>query len=118
MPRQSKRSFSRHSERKPILLQRRKDYSRYQTRKYYYTPAVMHNSGRGGLYFEADYALQPGVDVRIRIENQLPGEIRADGPFSSVLTGKVRWCKTLDTGKNERYGIGMEILTTRFSNEM
>ena len=64
---------------------------------------TMYNYGGDGIYFESDYALRPGTNIKIRIENL---------PFISapkVYFAKVIWRKQLiDDDSSYSYGIGVK----------
>lgn len=104
-----KRAFYRVNRRAPILLKTKKDYVTYLKDKYYYTPATMHNLAEGGMYFESEYALQPGVGVSITMTDSAT----EGGGKQQIHKGRVRWCKEIDRGEGSRYGVGVEILESR-----
>jgi hypothetical protein len=67
--------------------------------------AKMYNYSRGGLYFEADYLLQPEDEIFIGIENS---------PYASAqgiyecYRAKVIWRKDLDGRRFYLYGYGIQ----------
>jgi len=67
--------------------------------------ANMYNYSKDGLYFEADYLLEPGDEIFIGIENS---------PYASVsgvyecYRAKVKWRKDLDLGRSHKYGYGIQ----------
>jgi hypothetical protein len=67
--------------------------------------ANMYNYSRDGLYFEADYFLEPEDEIFIGIENS---------PYASApgvyecYRAKVKWRKDLDLGRSHNYGYGIQ----------
>ena len=106
------RSFSRTPQNTPILLQTSLDDAADRHRAAGDRQAIMHNCGIGGLYFEADYAVQPGTSVSITVLPRFPSRPgKTDGPHK-VHRGKVRWCKFVGSSREAVYGIGVEIYET------
>lgn len=103
-----KRAFCRVNRRTPILLKTKKDYVTYLKDKFYYTPATMCNHTECGMYFESDYALQPGVGVSITLVDPQTGQ----GRTRPVHHGKVRWCREIQGEDGSFYGVGVEIIET------
>ena len=89
------RDDTRFSHRVAVLVEN------YQERRYY--EGKMVNYSRTGLYFETDFAPEPGSELFIGIE---------DSPYSSchdVLRAKVMWCKELSDGESfYYYGVGVK----------
>jgi hypothetical protein len=73
----------------------------YPKGKYY--EGRMFNYSRGGMYYESDFAPEPGTDVFIGIE---------ESPYSSghdVYRARVMWVKKLpDRASFFYYGIGVK----------
>jgi hypothetical protein len=91
----------------PIMLLTTDSYAGYNNKsKAYYTPAVMYNYTTQGIYFESDYALQPGSDVHIKVEDQPKGRhiIGADKRYKA----KVKWCKEIAESDPSRFGVGVQ----------
>ena len=67
--------------------------------------ANMYNCSKDGLYFEADYLLQPEDEIFIGIEHS---------PYTSApgvyecYRAKVKWRKDLDPGRSRNYGYGIQ----------
>ena len=67
--------------------------------------ANMHNYSKDGLYFEADYRLEPEEEIFIGIENS---------PYASApgvyecYRAKVKWRKDLGFGRSHNYGYGIQ----------
>ena len=67
--------------------------------------ANMYNYSKDGLYFEADYLLEPEDEIFIGIENS---------PYASAPSvyecyrAKVKWRKDLDLGRSHNYGYGIQ----------
>jgi hypothetical protein len=101
-----KRALYRVNRRVPILLKTKKDYTTYLKDKFYYTPATMCNHNEGGMYFESDYALQPGMGVSIALVDPQTGRART----RPIHRGKVRWCREIDGEDGPFYGVGVEIV--------
>lgn len=113
MKQENKRSAPRNCDTTPILLLTHKDYTRYQKNKFYYTPAVMQNYGKSGIYFEADHALQPGMEIYVKVQRgEAASRLEDEKEAGSVHRGRVRWCRTISGGSEALYGVGMEIFET------
>jgi Tfp pilus assembly protein PilZ len=67
--------------------------------------ATMYNFSKDGLYFEADYLLEPDDEIFIGIENSPYAS--APGAYE-CYRAKVRWRKDLDTGRSRNYGYGVQ----------
>ncbi len=67
--------------------------------------ANTYNYSKDGLYFEADYLLEPEDEIFIGIENS---------PYASApgvyecYRAKVKWRKDLDLGRSHNYGYGIQ----------
>ena len=67
--------------------------------------ANMYNFSKDGLYFEADYLLEPDDEIFIGIENS---------PYASApgiyecYRAKVKWRKDLDLGRPHNFGYGIQ----------
>lgn len=67
--------------------------------------ANMYNYSKDGLYFEADYLLEPDDEIFIGIEHS---------PFASApgvyecYRAKVKWRKDLDLGRSHNFGYGIQ----------
>ena len=67
--------------------------------------ASMYNFSKDGLYFEADYLLEPEDEIFIGIENS---------PYASApgiyecYRAKVKWRKDLDLGRAHNFGYGIQ----------
>jgi hypothetical protein len=57
------------------------------TGEYFY--GRMYNYSLGGMYFETDYPLQPGTEIRVAIRKS------ANGPGFEHFRAKVRWCEEI-----------------------
>jgi hypothetical protein len=90
----------------PIMLLTKDSYTDYNNSKTYYTPAVMYNYSTQGIYFESDYALQPGSDIHIKVEDQPKGShaIGADKCYKA----KIKWCKEIADTDPSRFGVGVQ----------
>ena len=90
------RSCNRFRSRAIVRLEEEPD-----ARHFYY--AMMHNYSGSGMYFESLFSLNPGTNVKIKVENQP----LADVP--PVLSAEVRWCRELQNDNSFYcYGIGVE----------
>ena len=76
-------------------------FENYSTGNYY--EGRMANYSRAGLYFESDFAPNPGMEIFIGIENS---------PFSAghdVYRAKVMWCSELHEKVSfYYYGVGVK----------
>jgi|GEM_PF-814594 len=65
------------------------------------------NAGEQGVCVESSRALDPGTTVSLEME--IPdGALREN--VSRIHRGKVIWCRSLQTGRGMRFGVGIEIL--------
>ena len=101
----SKRNSLRHYDQAPILLQTKYDYSCYNKDNFYYTCAKMHNYSCEGMYFESDYALQPGAKVNVEMADDTMPCI-ADRELD-VYCAEVKWCKKIATSDVAHFGVGI-----------
>lgn len=106
------REYARIPRKATIMLQTAEHDPAYETQKHRYTPATMHNFGKGGLYFESDRALPPGVTVSVKVLGSAPEDSRERNDVYNVHRGKVRWCKSIEFSGEGRFGVGMEIFET------
>ena len=67
--------------------------------------ATMYNYSKDGLYFEADYLLDPEDEIFIGIENSPCAS--APGVYE-CYRAKVIWRKDLDLGQSHNYGYGIQ----------
>jgi hypothetical protein len=68
----------------------------------------MYNSSLGGVYFEADRALQPESDVCIKM---LTYSSEKPGPEAfKACRAKVKWCQKRNKSGISCYGIGIQYL--------
>ena len=69
-------------------------------------PVKMCNQSCGGVYFEADRALEPGSNVSIKMVSP-----EKDCPENAyyMRDGQVIWCQKL-ADRISRYGVGVKIL--------
>ena len=70
-----------------------------------YSEAKMHNCCVDGIYFESDFAVEPGYDIHIKIRNNSP-DVDYSPEAYRVYQAKVRWCKEIED--SSRYGIGVQ----------
>lgn len=65
--------------------------------------AQMHNYSAGGMLIRADFHIQPGTLIRIRLEKPLYASV------SNVVDSRVVWCRKFEDeiGKSSRFGIGV-----------
>lgn len=62
------------------------------------------NGSSGGVCFQTGYAIQPGTEIMVFLEDQTPNEMtqrRAKG-----IRARVRWCNTLPDASAFFYYIG------------
>lgn len=72
--------------------------------KYY--DAKMYNYSNGGMYFETQYAVEPGAKMYIKMANYSPN---ASGPESyETYYGEARWCSEYSGPGAAYYGIGVQ----------
>ena len=107
MPPESKRSHVRVKSKASLFLRAKRDYAGFQKDNYYYTHAWLLNSSRTGIYFEQDYALQPGENICFKISN---GPLKTAGQPGAQNTylARVKWCRRV-CGTCE-YGIGAQLI--------
>ncbi len=106
-----KRACPRNYNESMILLQTKDDYSGYLQDSCYYTYAKMYNSSKDGIYLEADFALQPGSDICIKIVNSTPDDIYSPEAYKAYK-GKVKWCQETQDSESSAYGIGVQYCKT------
>ena len=95
-----KRVYSRDAFEAPIM------YANYGTENYY--QAKMYNSSLGGVYFESEGALQPGLDIRIKMVTHSSEEL---GPETfKACRARVKWCEKRNKSGISCYGIGIQYL--------
>ncbi len=100
--RTEKRSCERHYQEVPITV------AYFNTNRYH--SAKMLNYSEGGIYFESDFAFQPGASIYFRIEKKmtdLPARKIHNG-FRSVTLGEVKWCKQINKGESSLSGMGVK----------
>ncbi len=102
-----KRACPRSYDESPILLQTKDNYACYNKVNKYYTYAKMYNSCMDGMYFETDFALQPGSDICIKIINLTPDDTYCPEAYKAYK-GKVKWCKETSDPDNTGYGVGVQ----------
>ena len=94
------RVYSRSAHEAPIL------YTTYDPENYYH--ARMYNSSLGGVYFEAERALQPESDVCIKM---LAHPSEEPGPEAfKACRAKVKWCQKRNKSGILCYGVGTQYL--------
>lgn len=69
-------------------------------------PVQLYNQSKEGLYVEIDRALQPGLNVRIKMV--APEEHHPEEAYY-LRDGRVIWCRKVDE-ESSRFGIGIKIL--------
>lgn len=101
------RSHRRKKRDNQVLLKTSRDYARYIKEKDYYTYGRMCNHSKGGICFECDRALQPGVNISLKILDTSIETRNIPVPSDHKShRAQVRWCRQIkDT---PRYGIGAE----------
>jgi len=107
MVQQSKRHCTRSEAKVPIFIRATRDFAGFLKDNTYYTHALMLNRSRNGIYFELQYALQPGEDICLKIPETSPGA----GPCPQthpMHTAKVKWCKKI--AGTADYGIGVQLI--------
>lgn len=62
-----------------------------------YSNAKLCNSSRGGMYFNANYPLDPGMGVCIKMNR-----------FQAMFTATVVRCTPMTDDGERRYGVGIE----------
>lgn len=93
-----------------IMLLTKDDYAGYKKEKSYYTPAKMCNLSDEGMYFESDYALQPGSDIYIKVVSRQDQDLRqvSDNNYKA----KVKWCKEIADSFPSSFGVGVQLFMT------
>jgi hypothetical protein len=68
--------------------------------------AQMRNYSAGGMLIRADYHINPGTLVKIRLEKPLYASV------SNVVDSRVVWCRKFEDeiGKSTRFGIGVNLI--------
>ena len=73
------------------------------TGEYFY--GRMYNYSLGGMYFETDYPLQPGSEIRVAIRKS------ANGPGFDHFRASVKWCEEItDAVVLYCYGVGVQYI--------
>ena len=105
------RNLNRHSARSeakiPIFIRATRDFAGFLKDNTYYTHALMLNRSRNGIYFELQYALQPGEDICLKI----PEASHGAGPCPQthpMQAAKVKWCRRI--AGTADYGIGVQFM--------
>ena len=72
-----------------------------------YVYGRMYNYSLGGMYFETDYPLDAGAEIRVAIRKS------TNGPGFDHFRAKVRWCQEI-TGAVVlyNYGVGVQYLSS------
>ena len=97
-----KRQFERHDHDAPIV------YAYHNSDKFF--GAKMCNVSQGGMCFESNRAVKPGLDIYIMMETYT-----SDAIGSEVYDGylaKVIWCQKLVIGKTRLYRVGVKYYET------
>jgi hypothetical protein len=71
-------------------------------------PARMGNQSREGIYIEIDQALEPGLNLSIKVDSP-EGKAVHPGNAYYLRDGQVVWCKKFP-GRTPRFGVGVKIL--------
>ncbi len=66
--------------------------------------ALMLNESAGGMYFETDIRLVPGVRIHINI---LPSPFIGIWSPDNLYTAEVRWCRPINADRQQRFGVGV-----------
>ncbi len=67
----------------------------------------MHNNSGGGIYFEYDHAIQPGVDIDLKIlDSSMEKKDRLVPIAHKSHRARVKWCRQLKD--SSAYGIGAQ----------
>ncbi len=78
--------------------------------EYHYTNynygANMGNYGRGGMYFESAFPLEPGTDINIRLDSRSSYHTGNDIP--DEYAAEVKWCKEIFYDDNFYFGVGVQ----------
>lgn len=101
------RSHRRKKRDNQVLLKTSRNYAGYFKEKHYYTYGRMCNHSKGGLCFEYDRALQPGVNISLKILDTSIGNQNTPIPSDHKShQAQVKWCRQIkDT---PLYDIGVE----------
>lgn len=70
------------------------------------------NSSMDGMYFESDYALQPGFDIFIKKTNNKP-DIDLNPEAYEFCRAKVIWCRRVTGEEVSKFGIGVQYSKSR-----
>ena len=62
-----------------------------------YSNAKLCNSSRGGMCFNANYSLDPGTDVCVKMNR-----------FQAIFTATVVRCTEMDNEGKRQYGVGIQ----------
>ncbi len=111
------RSCSREYNEAPILILTKKSYSSYMKNRHYYAYAQMRNFHQKGMYFESDYAIQPGSNISIKMDD-VSSNYDCDSSSRKVHHATVKWCKQIKHGEDKRYGVGAKISETVVQSEV
>jgi hypothetical protein len=72
-----------------------------------YVYGRMYNYSLGGMYFETDYPLDAGAEIRVAIRKS------TDGPGFDHFRAKVRWCQEISGAVVlYNYGVGVQYLSS------
>ncbi|MGD8521402.1 MAG: PilZ domain-containing protein [Desulfobacterales bacterium] len=72
-----------------------------------YVYGRMYNYSLGGMYFETDYPLDAGAEIRVAIRTS------ANGPGFDHFRAKVRWCQEISGAVVlYNYGVGVQYLSS------
>jgi hypothetical protein len=85
--------------------------------RHYYAYAQMRNCHKKGMYFESDYAIQPGSNISIKMDD-VSSNYDCDSSSRKVHQATVKWCRQIDHGKDKRYGVGAQISETVVQSEV
>lgn len=94
----------------PVFILTQRDYARFRKNSSYYTRGKMVNCGGGGLCFESDYAIQPGSDIFIKMEDVFHSHANDRGTEYRLHSGRVKWCRQMSRAGASYYGVGVEII--------
>ena len=72
-----------------------------------YVYGRMYNYSLGGMYFETDYPLDAGAEIRVAIRKS------TDGPGFDHFRAKVRWCQEISGAVVlYNFGVGVQYLSS------
>ncbi|UCF94298.1 MAG: PilZ domain-containing protein [Desulfobacterales bacterium] len=97
-----KREFERQDHDAPIV------YAYHGSDKFF--GARMCNFGKGGMCFDSNYAIKPGSDIYIMMEN-----FSSDAIGSEIYDGylaEVRWCRKITIEETVLYRVGVQYYQT------